>query len=122
MDGIIIAVISGVCVAVPNLVATILGNKKNNIASLKEDIKKSIKATETTIKADITKVRNSLNEETLDRCKVDVINSMSRVQNGYSLTEEERRILIEEKEKYNKLGGDSYVDDIFERLKKEGKL
>ena len=63
MDGIIIAVISGVCVAVPNLVATILGNKKNNIASLKEDIKKSIKATETTIKADITKVRNSLNED-----------------------------------------------------------
>lgn len=122
MDGIIIAVISGVFVAVPNLVATILGNKKNNIASLKDDIKKSIKATETTIKADITKVRNSLNEETLDRCKVDVINSMSRVQNGYSLTEEERRILIEEKEKYNKLGGDSYVDDMFERLKKEGKL
>ena len=38
------------------------------------------------------------------------------------ITEEERRILIEEKETYNHLGGNSYVDDMFDRLKKEGKL
>ena len=117
-----IALISGLCVAIPNLVATILGNKKNNIKSVKVDIQKSIKATETSIKTELTKLRNSLNEETLNRCKVDLINVMSRVQNGYTLTEEERRILIEEKEQYNKLGGDSYVDDMFDRLKKEGKL
>lgn len=47
---------------------------------------------------------------------------MSRIQNGQTITEEERRILIEEKEQYNKLGGDSYVDDMFDRLKKEGRL
>ena len=35
---------------------------------------------------------------------------------------EQRRIIYEEKETYNKLGGDSYVDDMFDRLKKEGKL
>ena len=74
------------------------------------------------LKADNTKTRNQLKEETLSRCKVDLINAMSRIQNGYDPTEEERRILIEEKETYNHLGGNSYVDDMFDRLKKEGKL
>lgn len=122
MNGIIIAIISGLCVAVPNIIATITSNKKNNIENVKNEIKGSIKDTERTIKADITKVRNSLSEETLNRCKVDLINVMSRIQNGYELTEEERRILIEEKDQYNKLGGNSYVDDMFERLKKEEKF
>lgn len=122
MNGIIIAIISGLCVAIPNIIATITSNKKNNIENVKNEIKGSIKDTERTIKADITKVRNSLSEETLNRCKVDLINVMSRIQNGYELTEEERRILIEEKDQYNKLGGNSYVDDMFERLKKEEKF
>lgn len=122
MEHIIIALISGLCVAIPNLVATISSNKKNNVKDIKEDIQKSIKSTENIIKADIMKVRKSLSEETLARCKVDLINVMSRIQNGAEITEEERRILIEEKEQYNKLGGDSYVDDMFDRLKKEGRL
>ena len=119
---IIVAIITGLCVAIPNLVATITTNKKNNINDVKDEITKSIHTTEGNIKADIMKVRKSLSEETLNRCKVDLINVMSRIQNGASITEEERRILIEEKEQYNKLGGDSYVDDMFDRLKKEGKL
>lgn len=122
MEHIIIALISGLCVAIPNLVATISSNKKNNVKEIKDDIQKSIKSTENIIKADIMKVRKSLSEETLNRCKVDLINVMSRIQNGAEITEEERRILIEEKEQYNKLGGDSYVDDMFDRLKKEGRL
>lgn len=122
MEGIITALITGLCVAVPSIITTITQSKKNNLDGVKGDIQKSIKDTERVLKADITKVRNSLSEETIARCKVDLINVMSRVQNGYTLTEEERRILIEEKEQYNKLGGDSYVDDMFDRLKKEGKL
>ena len=122
MKEIIIALISGLCVAIPNIIATLNTIKKNNLVKVKGEIQGSIKDTEKSIKADIMKVRNSLSDETLNRCKVDLINVMSRVQNGASITEEERRILIEEKEQYNKLGGDSYVDDMFERLKKEGKL
>ena len=122
MEGIIVAIITGLCVAIPNLVATITTNKKNNINDVKDEITKSIHTTEGNIKADIMKVRKSLSEETLNRCKVDLINVMSRIQNGASITEEERRILIEEKEQYNKLGGDSYFDDMFEILKKEVKL
>lgn len=122
MEEIITALIGGLCVAIPNIIATISSSKRNNIEKVKGEIKESIKDTEKSIKTDITKVKKSLDDETLSRCKVDLINVMSRVQNGYKLTEEERRILIEEKEQYNKLGGNSYVDDMFDRLKKEGKL
>ena len=122
MEEIITALIGGLCVAVPNIIATISSSKKNNIEKVKGEIQESIKDTEKSIKADITKVKKSLDDETLSRCKVDLINVMSRAQNGYKLTEEERRILIEEKEQYNKLGGNSYVNDMFDRLKKEGKL
>lgn len=98
------ALISGLCVAIPNVIATLVASKKN---SIKEELKE---------------IKQSLNNETLSRCKVDLINAMSKIQNGYVPTEEERRILIEEKEQYNDLGGDSYVDDMFDRLKKENKL
>lgn len=117
-----IALISGLCVAIPNVIATLTSNRKEKFAKVENNINKSIKDVEKNIKADLTKLKNTLNEETLNRCKVDLINAMSRVQNGYSLMEEERRILIEEKEQYNKLGGNSYVDDMFDRLKKEGKI
>lgn len=98
------ALISGLCVAIPNVIATLVASKKN---SIKEELKE---------------IKQSLNNETLSRCKVDLINAMSKIQNGYVPTEEERRILIEEKQQYNALGGDSYVDDMFDRLKKENKL
>lgn len=104
METTLTALISGLCVAIPNVIATIVSSKKN---SLKEEL---------------NDIKNSITNETLSRCKVDLINAMSKIQNGYEPTEEERRILIEEKQQYNALGGDSYVDDMFDRLKKENKL
>ena len=47
---------------------------------------------------------------------------MSRIQNGYNPTTEEKMILYETKEKYNDLGGDSYVDDMFDKLREGGKI
>lgn len=122
METIVVALISGLCVAIPNIIATLSTNRKENIKTLETNINKNIKGLETSLKADNTKTRNQLKEETLSRCKVDLINAMSRIQNEYDPTEEERRILIEEKDTYNRLGGNSYVDDMFERLKKEGRL
>lgn len=61
-----------------------------------------------------------IKEETLQRCKYDLITTMSRIQNGYIPTSEEKRMLIETKEIYNKMGGDGYVDNMFDNLKKEG--
>lgn len=79
-------------------------NKKNKIETL------------------LSAIKIDIQNETLNRCKADLINAMSEIYKGASLTEEQRRIIYEEKETYNKLGGDSYVDDMFERLQKEGKL
>ena len=47
---------------------------------------------------------------------------LCEIHKGAKLTEEQRRIIYEEKETYNKLGGNSYVDEMFDRLKKGGKL
>lgn len=115
METILVALISGLSVAVPNIIATLVTNRKEKTQKMLNDVKDSIKK-------ELESIKKSLKEETLSRCKTDLINAMSKIQNGYTPTEEERRILIEEKEQYNHLGGDSYVDDMFERLKKEGKL
>ena len=104
MNTIIITLITTLGVIATTVIQTAQANKKDKVESLLDDI------------------RVSLKNESLNRCKVDLINAMSRIQNGYNITDEERRILIEEKEQYNQLGGDSYVDDMYERLKKEGKI
>lgn len=117
-----IALISGLCVAIPNIIATLSTNKQKKFDKVETNIKKDLDNVKLEINSNISKVKTSLKEEKLSRCKVDLINAMSRIQNGYTPTEEERRILIEEKEQYNNLGGNSYVDDMFDRLKKEGKL
>lgn len=115
MDGIIVAIISGLCVAIPNIIATVITNKKDNIDQ---------KLTAMSVNFDnkLNKLQKNLNEEKLDRAKGDLVGLMSRIRNGYTPTTEEKMILYETKEKYNDLGGNSYVDDMFNSLKKEGKI
>ena len=102
MTTIIVAIITTLGVISTTLIQTIQANKKDSIESKLDNI------------------RNALEKETLNRCKVDLINVMSRIKNGYLPTEEEKRVLIEEKEEYNKLGGNTYVDEMYNSLKKEG--
>lgn len=83
------------------------------------EMKKVIKDT---LKDELSDLKKNLREESLSRCKSDLVVIMSRIQNGYVPTSEEVMVLYETKTKYNKLGGDSYIDDMFEKLKKEGKL
>ena len=110
-----IALVSGLCVAVPNILATILTNKNDSIEK---------KLTNMSVNFDnkLNKLEDNLQEEKLDRCKTDLVSLMSKIANGYSPTVEEKFILYEIKNKYNCLGGDSYVDDMFEKLKTEGRL
>lgn len=83
------------------------------------EMKKVIKDT---LKDELEDLKANLKDESLSRCKSDLVVIMSRIENGYVPTKEEVIVLYETKERYNKLGGDSYIDDMFEKLKKEGKL
>ena len=104
MDNIIIALISACGVIATTVIQSIQANKKDSIESRLADIQIALK------------------NEKLDRCKSDLVVIMSRIQNGYVPTTEEKMVLYETKRKYNELGGDSYIDDMFDKLKKEGKL
>ncbi len=75
-----------------------------------------------TLKEELEDLKKNLKEESLSRCKSDLVVIMSKISNGYIPTKEEIMVLYETKGKYNQLGGDSYIDDMFEKLKKEGKL
>ena len=115
MEGIIVAVISGLCVAIPSIIATVITSKKDGIDQ---------KLTAMSVNFDnkLNKLQKNLQDEKLDRAKSDLIGLMSRIKNGYTPTTEEKMILYETKEKYNKLGGNTYVDDMFNSLRKEGKI
>lgn len=74
------------------------------------------------IKEELQGIRKDMKSETLSRCKNDLIVLMSRIKSGYVPTTEEKMVLHETKALYNSLGGDSYVDDMFNSLRREGKI
>lgn len=115
MENILVALVSGLCVAVPNIIATIVTNKKDTIDKKLSNIQVSFENK-------LKDLQSALNQQSLDSAKSDLIVLMSRIKNGYEPTTEEIMILYETKEKYNDLGGDSYVDNMFDNLKKEGKI
>lgn len=115
MENILVALVSGLCVAVPNIIATIVTNKKDTIDKKLSNIQVSFENK-------LKDLQSALNQQSLDSAKSDLIVLMSRIKNGYEPTTEEIMILYETKEKYNDLGGDSYVDEMFDKLKKEGKI
>ncbi len=72
-----------------------------------------------------TKVVNlelRLDKGDLRDMRAEIMRMLSIVDRNGALAEHERMHLFDLKDKYNKAGGDSYVDDYFDRLRKEGKL
>lgn len=115
MESIFVAAISTVGVIITTIIQTYHARKKDKIEDKLELIRKEFKA-------EINNLKSDINNETLGRCKSDLVSIMSKVKNGYTPTDEEKRIILETKELYNSKSGDSYVDDMFDTLKKEGKL
>lgn len=115
METIIVALITTLGVISTTIIQGIQARKKDNINS-------KLNAIQVDFRCEIQKISKALEDEKLDRAKADIVGLMSRIQNGYEPTVEEKIILFETKKKYNDLGGDSYVDDMFDKLKKEGKI
>ncbi len=115
METIIVALISTLGVISTTIIQGIQARRKDNMNS-------KLTAIQVDFRSELKKIASDLRKEKLDRAKADLVGLMSRIQNGYIPTAEEKMILYETKEKYNALGGDSYVDDMFDKLKKEGKI
>ena len=115
MDTIIVSAITTVGVVITTLIQSKKERKKDNIEAKLDNIRKEFNDSMDSLKDD-------LNQETLARCKADLVSLMSKIKNGYTPTVEEKMILHESKKKYNGLGGDSYVDEMFDNLVKEGKI
>lgn len=50
-----------------------------------------------------------------------LVSELTKIKEGFYIpTEEQKRILKEAKDEYNGLGGDSYVDDMYEDLRNKG--
>ena len=65
----------------------------------------------------INKKLDANKKETL---KVWLVNEMTKIKDGYYVPNEEQKKLLHEcKKEYNDLDGDSYVDDMFDDLRKE---
>lgn len=64
-------------------------------------------------------IKSSMMEHHLRYYKDQLVSTLSRIENGYKPTTEEKHILHEQKAKYNELGGDSYVDEMWDKLIKK---
>lgn len=106
------------------LIQAIVANRNNKMKKQIEDLKdstaKDIESVKAALQEDIKNLKKDADEEVINRCKSDLVTLMSRIRNGYKPTEEEKYFLYETKTIYNSKGGDSYVDSMFDGLKKEG--
>lgn len=67
------------------------------------------------------KLENKITEVNMNDLKRFLITEMSKIKQGaFTPTENEKRVIAEAKDEYNKAGGDSYVDDMYDELKKAG--
>lgn len=114
---------TAVCTLVGIIVQVRSNNNSKSNAKTHEDMMNKIDA-----KIDTLQAKSDASDKELKECMIDhhlnyykdqLVSMMSRVENGYVPTTEEKHILHEQKAKYNDLGGDSYVDEMWDRLVKK---
>lgn len=112
-----------ICTSLFALIGTIVQIKSNSKAKKSDEIMTSIDAKLDALKADSDKadkaLRDCIESHHLRYYKDQLVVAMSRIEAGYTPTTEEKHILHEQKAKYNDLGGDSYVDEMWDRLVKK---
>lgn len=69
------------------------------------------------------RINKKLDANKKETLKVWLVNELTKIKDGYYVPNEEQKKLIHEcKKEYNDLDGDSYVDDMFDRLRDKGML
>lgn len=75
----------------------------------------------TDIKKEISSLRKDFNNHTIEALKRDLVNLMCNAEQE-RITEEQKKLAHELYDVYVSAGGNSYVHDKWEKLKKEGKI
>lgn len=116
-----------VIVAIISLIGTVIQSKSHKKLETQEDLIKSvdskIEALRKESKEDDINLRQKLDYITMNQLKRFLIVEMTKIKNGsYIPTENQKRMLSEAKDEYNQAGGDSYVDDMYDDLRKNNLL
>jgi low affinity Fe/Cu permease len=102
-------------VAIISLIGVVI--QKGSKQDVSKINKKIDKLREETLDADKA-LNTKVDELTMNNIKRFIITEMSKIQNqDYTPNEEQKRMLKEAKDEYNKAGGDSYVDDMYDDLR-----
>lgn len=113
--------IATVLVAIIGLIGIYIQTKSNNKLKSQEDLLKTVDDKIDKIKKqsedEDRKLHDKLDFMEMNNCKRFLIIEMTKIQDGvYTPNEEQKRMLHEAKKIYNDKGGDSHVDNMFERL------
>lgn len=116
-----------VIVALIGLIGIIVQTKSHKKIDKQDTLMKSIDKKIDTLrnesKKDDIKLNNKIDSINMNTTKRFLITEMTKIkENTYVPTDNQKRVIHETKDEYNKAGGDSYVDDMFQDLVKQGLL
>lgn len=116
-----------VIVALIGLIGIIVQTKSHKKIDKQDTLMKSIDKKIDTLrnesKKDDIKLNNKIDSINTNTTKRFLITEMTKIKEGtYIPTDNQRRVIHETKDEYNKSGGDSYVDDMFKDLVNQGLL
>ena len=111
-----------IIVAIIGLIGIIIQTKSHNKLQKQSDIVKTMDVKLDKLRAESKKddfnLNKKLDENKMNDLKRFLIIEMTKIDQGiYKTTDNQRRMLKEAKDEYNRAGGDSYVDDMYDKLK-----
>lgn len=112
--------IATIVVAVLNIVGikiqTKSKEKQDNLMSKLEQFRLESKTED-------EKIKSQIKASSLSSIKCWLMGELNKIKEGQYTPDSEMKMLLHEaKRRYNSLGGDSYVDDVFDDLRKKGLL
>ena len=116
-----------IIVAIIGLIGIIIQTKSHNKLQKQSDIVKTMDAKLDKLRAEAKKddfnLNKKLDENKMNDLKRFLIIEMTKIDQGiYQATDNQKRMLKEVKDEYNRAGGDSYVDDMYDKLKDKNLL
>lgn len=112
--------IATIIVAIIGLIGIVIQTKSKE---RQDNISSKIDALRVDSQKTDKELMNKIDLSRMQILKVWLTTELTKVRDElYKPTEEQKRLLFEAKKEYNVLGGDSYVDDMFDECKEKGLL